>query len=153
MVPLEYYAGNYRQEDPERPCLGRDVAVDGVNALPFAWVHQGMARLAESLRGDLVELELAWPSIGTEARLDQLATLIAAAVGHFIRVHPFLNGNGRMSRVLWTVLLARFGLPHHFAIIDHPKVPSYDWAMANAMRGDDTATYLAVLRALTSAGP
>src|SRR6516162_6069573 len=34
-VPRDYYAGNFRQDDATRPCLGKPVTVDGVDGADF----------------------------------------------------------------------------------------------------------------------
>src|SRR5208283_1002833 len=60
---------------------------------------------------------------------------IAFVVGNFIQIHPFLNGNGRVSRLLASFLLLRFGMP---PMQEYPRPPddAYESVNAAAMVGD-----------------
>lgn len=147
LVPLNYYAGNVRQDDWKRPCLGQNVQVDGVLGTHFEQVPQEFRKLLDQLEVKLRSLDLQWPNLDATARAKGLATVVGVAVTHFIKMHPFLNGNGRTSRFLWAVLLARFGCPPQFAVARRPGSP-YPQVMAAAMRGNAAPAIAIVLRGL-----
>lgn len=149
VVPLHYYAGNNRQDDSARLCLGIDVEVGGNPGAHYRYVASLITVHEQRMHQALTELELGWASRAAQQNVEYLATVIADVVGSFIKIHPFVNGNGRVSRMLWSVLLARRGLPHVYAVIDHPDEPSYDFAMAQAMKGDNSALFLVVCRELS----
>jgi fido (protein-threonine AMPylation protein) len=88
-----------------------------------------------------------WPLLSDADRVKGLAQLIGVVIARFIHIHPFLNGNGRVSRLLWAVLLWRFGLPQQVSVVRHPG-GSYDSIMASAMKGDYAPAVHAVLIAL-----
>jgi Fic/DOC family protein len=150
LVPLDYYAGGFRQDDPKRLCLGQDVAVDGQHALPFVLVLSEMSKLCEFMNRNLVELELKWQHTSVQDRLRRVAQIVGTSIGRFIQIHPFLNGNGRMSRILWTVLLARLGLRPQISIVRRPG-PPYGEVMQAAMRGNYGPAVAVVLSGLSRA--
>src|SRR4029079_17611590 len=47
-VPLEYYAGNFRQDDPRRICLGVPVFVGGIEGTLFQVVIRRMDNLTRN---------------------------------------------------------------------------------------------------------
>jgi hypothetical protein len=149
-VPLAYYAGGYRQEDRNRPCLGVNVGVGGIAGAPFQIVLPEMADLSDYIRNLAQDIELGWESLPSQNRAMAIAALVGESVARFVRVHPFVNGNGRTSRILWTALLARFGLPQPCSIVRRPGDP-YGALMDAAMRGDARPMVLAVLRGLAGA--
>jgi fido (protein-threonine AMPylation protein) len=150
-VPLPYYAGGYRQRDPKRICLGVDRAVGGVSAVPYQYVIATMVDLCQFIHQRISALELRWDALPSPNRADELATIVGVAIGRFIQIHPFLNGNGRTSRILWAVLFARFKLPRQFTVVRRPGAP-YGEVMGAAMKGDFNPAIAMVARALRS-GP
>jgi fido (protein-threonine AMPylation protein) len=88
-----------------------------------------------------------WPEVPAEISdwLRQVQNLrkptqpIAEAVGHvharFERIHPFLDGNGRVGRLLTNLLLVRLGYPP--AIIYKRDRNRYLSALSRADAGDD----------------
>lgn len=135
-VPLDYYAGNLRQDDPSRPCLQTDVAVEGIAGVPYQRVISEMQRLFERSRFEVARLETGWSQLAPQQRTMRLAIILGELIGGFIRIHPFINGNGRSSRLLWAWGLIRFGVPPQVRIRRHPENPTYNFVMAQAMRGD-----------------
>jgi Fic family protein len=75
---------------------GRSVGVIFETATPF-----DTPRLMESL--------VAWTNEATEKSLHHPILVIAVFVVRFLAIHPFQDGNGRLSRALTTLLLLRFG--------------------------------------------
>ena len=152
-VPLPYYAGHYRGVDHNRPCLAQQVAVGAtsIGAVPgadYRQVRNFLDNLLNQVRGQLTQLEMRWPELSPRDRAFQLAVVTANLVGGFIQIHPFLNGNGRVSRLLWRWCLLRFGVPPQ--VCTHPRPdPPYSSIMDSAMRGDYRPAVLYVLQHLS----
>jgi fido (protein-threonine AMPylation protein) len=151
LAPLDYYAGGLRQVDPRRPCLAQNVGVQPYMGSHFHHVLLDTEQLCEFIVRELSTLEVQWSGLADADRIRGIATIVGVAIGRFIHIHPFMNGNGRMSRVLWTVLLARLQLPRHLSIVKRPP-PPYDQVMAEAMQGNYGPAVALVLQALNN-GP
>lgn len=134
--PIAYYAGNYRQIADKFPCLACNVEVDGVRGSEFQNVLLDMKHLAEDLRAEISSLEIRWPNLNPQERTKRIVLLLATSIGTFIRIHPFVNRNGHISRVIWKWGLARFGVPMQVRISPRPEDP-YSAVMARSMVGDD----------------
>ena len=147
VVPLPYYAGSFRQHDLKRPCLGRDLEIGGLPAVPHQHVLGEVEKLSDFVVRELTETELRWTATPLSERARRVAIIVGTAIGRFIHIHPFLNGNGRISRVFWTVLLARLGLPAQFSVVRRPEQP-YGDVMRAAMTGDYAPAIKMVLTAL-----
>ena len=143
-VPLAYYAGNFRQADPSRPCLSQNVHVLGAYGWPYQTTPQAMNALFQNIRRQITGLELRWAEMTPQRRATELAGTIANLVGGFVQVHPFINGNGRISRLLWRWALLRFGVPIQCTTFPRPG-PPYGQIMGDAMRGDYVPLMHAVL--------
>lgn len=137
-VPVSYYAGNYRQHCAKRPCLGIDVEIDKIVGLGFELVPDEMRKLLDSFEKNLNAWELGI-SLRDQVEISNafvdMSCFIARLLGHFIRIHPFINGNGRMSRLIWNWFLSRFHVPNQVRISPRPEEP-YGEIMGAAMRGD-----------------
>ena len=151
-VPLDYYAGNYRQHDSSRICLGINIRVAGVPGSPFRRVRQDLATLLGQLRVTLAQTELHWPALGGTERAKRLALILATLIGCFIRIHPFINGNGRVSRLIWAWGLLRFGVPIQCRIHPRPLSP-YSDVMREAMLGNDGPLAFHILQRLGTHPP
>lgn len=75
---------------------GKSVGVIFETATPFD-TPQLMTQLVESTQREMADKKL------------HLLLVVAAFVVHFLAVHPFQDGNGRLSRVLTTLLLLQSG--------------------------------------------
>ncbi|MGE0796709.1 MAG: Fic family protein [Lautropia sp.] len=64
--------------------------------------------------------------------LRAVAEAAAWAHAEWVRIHPFVNGNGRTARLLGNVILVRFGLPPVFRLRPRPE-GSYPVAASQAM--------------------
>lgn len=135
-VPLDQYAGNFRG-DLASLCLAINVKVGNTAGEDFSRVNIEMERLFKFYGDALRDLELQWQRIPPEQRSPLLAVIIAQFIGRFIQIHPFVNGNGRTSRLLWLSALNRYGVPRHATITDRPG-PPYGQVMAKCMLGDFT---------------
>jgi fido (protein-threonine AMPylation protein) len=151
-VPLDCYAGNCRSSSSQHPCLAVNVHVAGIPGSAFQTVQQDLDSLFADARKRLAVLEINWPLVSPKERTLSLAVVTANLVGGFIRVHPFVNGNGRISRLIWAWCLFRFGVPKQFSLHPRPAQP-YGQLMAQAMVGNFNPLALAVLDHLARNAP
>ena len=132
VVPLDYYAGNYRSIDSQKPCLAVDVHVNGVFGESHVTVPTSMANLSSEIHTLILRTdEYLKHTVSPTERAQAVAQLGAAAMGNFIRIHPFVNGNGRMARMLANFVFKRYGyrMPFGQAQI---RPPELEYASASA---------------------
>lgn len=154
VVPLDYYAGHFRQDSPDKVCLACDVEVAGVPGAPFQIVANEIRKLSEALRISMGRTELRWSTMAQREKALRLAVLSAAFIGGFIRIHPFRNGNGRTSRLIWRWVLLRFGVPPQVRVHPRPGQDTpYAQLMAEAMHGNTGPLAFAILRHLATNPP
>lgn len=147
-VPLDYYAGNYRQNDPSRPCLGVNVHVDGVAGSDYRQVLSDLRTLIADIRNELSAFEVRWSRLSPQQRTLHFALILGSLVGRFIQIHPFLDGNGRVSRLIWAWGLLRFGVPIQARICPRPSTTQYGDIMAECMRGEYRPLVLTIIEHL-----
>ena len=151
VVPLSYYAGNYRSDDPSKPCLQKDVAVPPNPGAPYASVPRLMKEFSDELGHQVVDIKrfIAKATVVEKSRAE--IQLVAFAVGQFIKIHPFLNGNGRMSRLVANYFLVRFGYrllyPHPY---DRPVNAEYQAASFACMQDDYKPMFRFILTLLAA---
>lgn len=133
-VTVPYYAGNYRREDPAKPCLNTEVHVGGILGAPVADVERLMKRFSEELERATISTDefLAAPR-SPLLRIQAAAQIAAFAGGKIIQIHPFVNGNGRMARLAMNFFLHRYLNVIPF-FIDRPTNPDYSTASRIAMQ-------------------
>ncbi len=150
VVPLAYYAGNFRQIRPEMPCLNVEVRVNGCQGSPAQNAQADVTQLFLWFNREWSTLAGMWPSLAPKKRAVFAAILIGGLVGRFVQIHPFVNGNGRLSRLLWAFALTSAGVDPQVRIRLRPTVHSYSQAMAAAMGGDFTPVRAMVYRHLSA---
>lgn len=137
VAPLAYYAGNYRSKNSSRPCLEANVEVGGLPGAPFEQVPGLMQEFSHELRSRITTIDnyiSRNPSPGNHARA--VVQLAAVCAGKFIRIHPFINGNGRMSRLLTNYLFHRYDYPMpYYAPFPRPS-PPYSEVQRECMLGN-----------------
>lgn len=149
-VPLPCYAGNYRQRsiEPSKRCLEYEVAVGAISGAHSSKVEARMQELLSECGG--------WFRTANQASGPESAILFAVSLsyvlGEFIRIHPFVNGNGRLSRLIWYWCCRRMMVSPMVQIHPRPPGPQYSSLMASCMAGDDNPLAIAILRALESLG-
>ncbi len=152
LVPKDYYAGNFRQDDRSRPCLGQNVKVGNVLGEDYRRVVMAMRELQELARKRVANYELKWPTMTKQERALELSLVMAWMIGSFIRIHPFINGNGRISRLIWAWALLRLNVPVQCRVMPRPD-PPYPNIMSACMHGDDSHLTLFILQHLGHYAP
>ncbi|MBL8911633.1 MAG: Fic family protein [Archangium sp.] len=147
--PIDYYAGNCRGVESARPCLAINVSVGPNPGSDYQVARQDADSLFHAATAQILKLESELPSLSPEERMKRIAVVVGVTVGAFIKIHPFVNGNGRTSRMLWRILLRRFNLPAQLSVVKRPDAP-YDSVMNQAMTGDYSACISMVLNGLAS---
>ena len=115
------FAGTFRGPSPNY--IAYNVTFGNRRGLPHDEVPPAMERLdsdATNLVRQLDQLQGDMP-----ADEFQLEVLKAAAYVHcrFVEIHPFVNGNGRTSRLCINYFLRRYGVP--LIAIQWPDIPGY----------------------------
>lgn len=140
VVPVRYYAGNYRSTDPRHPCLNTPIQVGGLFGAPAAEVASRMTNLSTVLEQQTMDVDrFVAAQKSAEPKLKAAAQLAALAAGHIISIHPFINGNGRTARLTADFFFNRYGFPMPF-FINRPRAQGvdaeYSSASQAAMLGD-----------------
>ncbi len=151
VVPVPYYAGNYRCNDPNRPCLAENVRVGNNFGAPFAEVPALMQQLSDSMVDLTIRTDKFIASGATPTDRARAAVQLAAAyMGKLIQIHPFLNGNGRLARVTANYFLHRYGFPLFFPSAYARPGGEYPRASEVCMSGDFVLIYRYLLSSLAS---
>ncbi len=151
VVPLFYYAGNYRCSDPALPCLNVNVRVGANSGAPFAEVPALMSEFSHSMVSEISRTDSFLR--GGASRANQILAIVELAafcMGRFVQIHPFLNGNGRICRMIGNYTMERYGFPSlHWPPIVRPA-GEYESASEASMRGDFTPMKRYLLVALSA---
>lgn len=133
-IPPPGTAGAFRGE---RGLKGVEVAVGDVRGMPSERVADELKGFDETLRVVLEEMDRLLPpdTLPDEDGLDAVLELLAWVHGEWIRIHPFVNGNGRTARVLANSVAMRYGLPPFVRLRPRPA-PDYAAAATESMRGN-----------------
>jgi Fic/DOC family len=133
-VPGSRYVGAFRGERGLERIQVRVLSNYGADS---AKVRGELARFEAKLQKSVAELDALLPT-GQELDSDQLAAIIdlcARANAERVRIHPFVNGNGRTARLWANSLAVRYGLPPFVRLRPRPN-SGYGDAGAKAMKGD-----------------
>jgi fido (protein-threonine AMPylation protein) len=136
-VPLTYYAGNYRGVNPARPCLEQNVSVNQHPGSDYHVVETEINAYSANLYSFIVQTDAHLKLEPLFAkRIIAILQLASWGVGRFHQIHPFLNGNGRMSRLLANYFFVRYDLGFvPFKTIARPQ-GDYVMAMDVCMSGN-----------------
>ena len=145
-VPDAAWVGAYRHELTRPP---RDVVVGslpGVLAIGLSdALDDFFTRLGPAVAALDQQIQPSGPT--TEDEVDAIVTLAAFAHAEWVRLHPFMNGNGRTARCIANALAMRYGLPPFVRLRPRPD-DGYGQAAGAAMLGDWQATIPVLRRAL-----
>lgn len=139
-VPSAAYVGRFRGE-AHADLADYEVGVgptmaDGLPDRVGVWaadVRVAAGRFFVSLTDALAALDAAIAPGSRPQGADELhevVGVVAAAHGEWIRIHPFVNGNGRIARLLAAHVSLRYGLPIFVTLKPRP----HDVAYARAAR-------------------
>jgi fido (protein-threonine AMPylation protein) len=134
-VPKPEYVGRFRGEpgtDAVRVFVG---AHEGV---PPDQVADAVAIFERKLNQVLGRLDSLIPA-GTALDTDTLAAVLDVcgwAHAEWVRVHPFVNGNGRTARLWANYVAMRYGLPPFVRLRPRPESDAYAHAGREAMKGN-----------------
>jgi len=103
---------------------------------PFELVPKLMDELIKAHNQALDEALKATGEISHDERLLNCCEVVKHLVGNFIAIHPFIDGNGTVSRILWAMVMERLGFKSVFQVVPRPKSEHYAAIMNSAMRKD-----------------
>jgi fido (protein-threonine AMPylation protein) len=154
LPPIDYYAGNMRGEYRDMPCLAANVEVGGVHGSDFKAVTLDITKLDKLVEAFMAEIQkrIDGGMVGP-ALAEFIIECTAIVVARFIQIHPYLNGNGRMSRLIANALLFRFGFGINNVRFDPRPDAPYATAAAYAMRGRTDFMKVFLRRAVAATAP
>jgi hypothetical protein len=136
-----------------------NVAVGGVPGVPNSQVADAVEQVEVDVAPRLAELDDRIPAGEAPATAELVEDVLRCAAelhGAWVQIHPFVNGNGRTSRLLLNWVLLRYGIrplvrptprprwgPHRY----DPSMDRYDFASAASMSMGNHELMLAELRA------
>ena len=114
---------------------GIEVRIGSHRGVPSTEVEAACRKFTATLRALTRALDRRFPVDSPDLDTDGLRAIAEAAAwahAEWVRIHPFVNGNGRTARLLGNVILVRFGLPPVFRLRPRPE-GSYPVAASQAM--------------------
>lgn len=142
--PVPYYVGGIRDSNPHEPeLIDNEVAVIGpatvVSGVPASSVKAELAQFQASLRTEVTKLDGLIPARttirGTD-HIEEVLNLAADTHGEWVRIHPFVNANGRTARLWANWIALRYGLPAFIRLRPRPSGNTYASAAERSMHGD-----------------
>jgi fido (protein-threonine AMPylation protein) len=154
--PIPYYVGGIRGSSlpHETELHNYEVAVPGpvglIPAVPSSDVGAHLRQFAADFRGRVSALDQQFPSAGGLVldRADDVLALCAFAHGEWVRIHPFVNGNGRTARIWANWCALRYGLPAFVRLRPRPDSNTYESAAQQSMFGQHQTMEIEFLRML-----
>lgn len=107
----EHHKENYKHIDNQVQAKDLEGKTIGIisETTPAYLAPKAMSELVSWLRGDL------------EAKQNHPLIIIGAFIVEFLKIHPFVDGNGRLSRILTNLLLLRSGYTY-IPYVSHEKI-------------------------------
>ncbi len=134
-VPKPEYTGRFRGE-PGLEAV--HVMVGPHEGVPPDQVAEAVAIFERKLNQVLGRLDTLIPA-GAALDTDTLAAVLdvcAWAHAEWVRIHPFVNGNGRTARLWANYVAMRYGLPPFVRLRPRPDADAYARAGIEAMNGN-----------------
>jgi Fic/DOC family len=135
-LPVTYYAGGIRDRDLDEPELvDHEVIWGGKLATPAAEVWPQMGEFERAAGEGTGTLDAAVPPgemPSDTAALNSVLALAAALHNEWVRIHPHVNGNGRIARCWANWTLLRYELPGVVRLRPRPESVLYFRAAALA---------------------
>lgn len=127
----DYYAGNYRGSDFR--CLEYcSVRIQGDLRVGYRPedVAPAMNRFKEVLCSGIIGLDEAFAlpnaKLSRQTKLHFLVVFVSRVFVQFLTVHPYVNGNGHIARLIVWAVLGRYGYwPKRWPIEPRTKDPEY----------------------------
>lgn len=136
LPPIDYYAGNMRGDYEDKPCLAVDVEVAGILGVRYTELRSHTSFFDQVVDALLDELDQQYATASPDDDLDFLFEAVAWITTDFIRIHPYLNGNGRLSRIISNALLYRYGFRIDSVRVNPRPNSPYGRAGREAMLGN-----------------
>jgi prophage maintenance system killer protein len=140
------YVGRFRGM-PGYPALAKDVEVAGILGTLYADVDAEALEFESRVQAVVAALDAMYPTpeaLDDDGR-EAVIELAAYAHGEWVRIHPFINGNGRTARIWANLTLQRYGMPPVLAMRPRPAGRGYADA-ASACMNRDLAPLAAYIR-------
>ena len=128
----EYFAGHYRGEDYK--CLRFcevEIQSDASVGCPSSRVLNVMGQLASAIATSLRSLDEGHKTPNSQLSAEQKLLFVVACACRmfelFLRIHPYVNGNGHAARFLVWAILGRYGYwPKRWPLHPRPNEPYID---------------------------
>lgn len=134
-VPRPEYVGRFRGE-PGMEAVR--VLVGPHEGVPPDQVADAVASFERKLNQVLARLDSLIPA-GTTLDTDMLAAVLDVCGwvhAEWVRIHPFVNGNGRTARLWANYVAMRYRLPPFVRLRPRPEADAYARAGVEAMNGN-----------------
>lgn len=135
-LPDPRFAGSFRGDPDIDSLRNYEVCVGSNRGAPADRVARELADLERAIAASIDQLDALIP-IGDappgEDTLDAVIDLCAVVHAHWVRIHPFANGNGRAARLLANWIALRYGLPPFVRLRPRPGGDHYAFAGHMAM--------------------
>jgi hypothetical protein len=134
-VPKPEYVGTFRG-DPGMEEVR--VLVGPHEGVPPDQVLDSVVSFERKLNQVLARLDSLIPA-GAALNTDTLAAVLDVcgwAHAEWVRIHPFVNGNGRTARLWANYVAMRYGLPPFVRLRPRPEADAYARAGGEAMDGN-----------------
>lgn len=129
-------AGHIRQRSQRLPYMNKEVRVGRHRGAPAIVVPQKMHVYDSTLKDRVARIDKDWSVLPDDEQLLRVTDLVAWTHGEIIRIHPFVNGNGRLARFAANILLARYGITYQIAVKPRPGGEYANSADASMMGTD-----------------
>ncbi len=155
----DYYAGNYRGSDHR--CLKyQHVGIQGDPRVGFRAEHVGQAikEMQEELRSGIVGLDGAFTlpnaKLSRQKKLHFLVVFVSRMFVHFLTIHPYVNGNGHIARLMVWAVLGRYGYwPKRWPIEPRTGDPEYVETIRAYRNGEPQRLEHFILKCIAAPAP